>query len=82
MLHARSYQTGSRQGIVFFDLSLGQSSHKWTTFCGKHLHFRVDVAFGDKKHGDTIKKSIPQLIAIFNRIGDSYLMGELQAILT
>lgn len=41
----------------------------------------INVAFGDKKHGDTIKTSIPGIIPILNRIADSFLMGELQTIL-
>jgi hypothetical protein len=41
----------------------------------------ITWAFRDKKHGDTIKTSIPGIIPILNRIADSYTMGELQAIL-
>jgi hypothetical protein len=41
----------------------------------------MDAVFGDKKHGDTIKTSIPNIIAALNRIADSCMMADLQEIL-
>lgn len=41
----------------------------------------MDVAFEGKKHGDTIKISIPKVLVVLNRIAGSYTMTELQTIL-
>jgi hypothetical protein len=41
----------------------------------------MDAVFGDKKHGATIKTSIPNIIVALNRIAESFTMVELQTIL-
>ena len=48
---------------------------------GNHPYFRDKLAFGDGQLCVTIKKSIPKIIAALNRIADSCMMVELQALI-